>query len=83
MGKSTSLKVDVPAHLFESMLRTAMNSEGSLSDWKDALLHWEFSTDKLNQFIDALKEGAKKTEYKTSAKETMEFIESKLKNRKD
>lgn len=85
MPKSSESKprIAVPAHIFESMLRSAMSAEGSLKDWKDELLHWSYSSAQLDQFNAALKEGAKNPEFKNTAKETQDFIETKIRNRKD
>ncbi|MBK9190195.1 MAG: hypothetical protein IPM77_01160 [Crocinitomicaceae bacterium] len=83
MAKGITQRAAVPAHIFESMLRSAMNSEGDLSVWKDELLHWDYTAAQLDQFESALKEGAKQKSFATNAKEAIEFIETKIRNRKD
>lgn len=83
MAKGKVNRAHVPAHIFESMLRSAMNAEGDLSVWKDELLHWDYTSAQLDQFESALKEGAKQKSFAAHAKEAIEFIESKIRNRKD
>jgi hypothetical protein len=83
MAKGNIGRAHVPAHIFESMLRSAMNAEGDLSVWKDELLHWDYSATQLDQFESALKEGGKQKSFAAQSKETIEFIESKIRNRKD
>jgi hypothetical protein len=76
-------KVAVPAHIFEQMIRGLMVGGEGTEHWKDELLHWSFTPAQLDQLIHDLKQGSEGKGGDTHSKEIIEFIETKIKNRKD
>ena len=76
-------KVTVPAHIFEQMLRGIMAGGEGTEHWKDELLHWSFTSAQLDQLIVDLKKGSEGKGGEVDPKALIEFIETKIKNRKD
>jgi hypothetical protein len=76
-------KVAVPAHIFEQMIRGLMAGGDGTEHWKDELLHWSFTSAQLDQLIGDLKKGSEGKGGDTASKEIIDFIETKIKNRKD
>jgi hypothetical protein len=81
--KSVVKRAIVPAHKFEAMLRATSNGGGGLNHWKDDLHDWTFSPAQLNQLISDLKNGSANEQEKSDALEIVQYIESKIKTRKD
>lgn len=81
--KSELKKVPVPAHIFENMLRGILNDGAENGGWKDDLLHWSYTNAQLDLLVEELTKGIGSENEQDDAKEIIDFIETKIRNRKD
>lgn len=81
--KSEVKRVAVPAHIFENMLRGNLSDGAEAGGWKDDLLHWTYTNAQLDLLVEELTRRIEEKNEKDDAKEIINFIEAKIRNRKD